>query len=808
VEPIVEVTRTGEREVSGLAERIDGRVAFRDVVDADGTVIVRANELITRETARRIDQADLRDAAGNPRRSVAIRSVLTCRTKRGICARCYGRNLATGRLVEIGEAIGIIAAQSIGEPGTQLTLRTFHIGGAASIDVEGWYQASSDGVVEGEGIDLIRLGEDSGNKAADIVGIVRSRGGRIVVKDSGKVVQTLPDIPYGARLKVELGSTVKRGQRIVEWDPHFSPIIAERDGTLLPVDIDDRTMKEESDPGTNVTQRVITEHREDRHPAFILLGPPRDFDLSLVRREIRLEDEEAFRTRLLYSASDIKKKATVKLRMGQRISLENLRDITDAIKSTKGATPSVIVYDLTDIVGVPSTGAQAAAYFTTASDPTNFEELDDDGITKLVFNAVGGRVTHIRVTPVLARYALSAGVTLSQDLFDEETGKFRTGIQVKAGTMLARIPKTKAKARDITGGLPRIDELFEARKPKEVAFISSIDGTVRLRGIVRGQLKLHVESEPGLYWRHRVARNHAIDPYSDELRNMTSEVVVDPETKVERRIVHFPDVRHLDGSKGVTLEFSRDATLPKGEGADLFPAVAKYTVDPWEGRVIAEYSIPSHRHLLVRDGETLRRGDALTEGTPSPHDVLAVEGEKSVMEFLLNQVQEVYRLQKVTINDKHIECIVRQMLRKIVVEDPGNTVFLNGQQVDRGEFEQENLRVRELGGTPAKGRPKLLGLTKASLETDSFISAASFQETTRVLTEAAMRGRFDYLRGLKENVIMGLLIPAGTGMPQYRNIEVLTHDEYARRIEAKSAEAERGEAPVALLEDDSEGGSE
>jgi DNA-directed RNA polymerase subunit beta' len=810
VEPIVEVTRTGEREVSGLAERIDGRVAFRDVVDAEGTVIVRANELIDRETARRIDQADLRDIQGNPRRSVAIRSVLTCRTKRGICARCYGRNLATGRLVEIGESIGIIAAQSIGEPGTQLTLRTFHIGGAASIDVEGWYQATHDGVLEAEGIELIRTESSSNKNQPEVVGIVRSRGGRMVVKDSGKIVQTLPDIPYGARLKVEPGATVKRGQRIVEWDPHFSPIIAEHDGNLLAVDLDEKTMSEQSDSGSDVTQRVINEHKEDRHPAFILLGEPKVYDLEVMRKKVSIDDEEAFRTRLLYSAADIKKKTTTKVRCGQHISLENLRDVHDALKSVKGSELAVIVYDLTDLLGAQAPGNHAHIYYALGNS-TNFEQLSSDGIEKLIASATVGKAVRVKACRALARYSLSAGVTLSQDMFNEE-GEFRRNLKVKAGLQLARIPKTKAKARDITGGLPRIDELFEARKPKEVAFISSIDGTVHLRGSVRGQLKLQIESDQGLYWRHRVARNNGIDPHSDELREMHAEIVIDSDTKVERRIVSFPNVVHLDGSRGVTIEFTRDATVPKGEGADLFPATAKYAVDPFEGRVIAEYSIPSHRQLLVRDGEVVRRGDALTEGTPSPHDVLAVEGEKSVMEFLLNQVQEVYRLQKVTINDKHIECIVRQMLRKIVVEDPGNTTFLNGQPVDRGEFDAENQRVRELGGTPAKGRPKLLGLTKASLETDSFISAASFQETTRVLTEAALRGRFDYLRGLKENVIMGLLIPAGTGMPVYRNIEVLTHDEAERRLEGghgygdggSELEAEEDGGAIALLEDPAE----
>jgi DNA-directed RNA polymerase subunit beta' len=386
--------------------------------------------------------------------------------------------------------------------------------------------------------------------------VVVNRSGSLVVEsEDGVVLQTLPNIPYGARVLVKDGAHVKRNDRLVEWDPHFTPILAEVTGKVFLIDImPGVTMKEEFDSITELTQRIISEHKEERHPSI--------------------------------------------------------------------------------------------------------QVLDNDG-------------------NMLAQYALSSGTILMREL--------ETGAKVVAGQVLARIPRARMKSKDITGGLPRIDELFEARKPRDASVIAEIDGVIHIKGSAKG------------------ARKFTITADNDQER---------------------------------------------------------------------QYSIPISRHLIVRDGERVQAGDVITDGTPSPHDVLAVLGEKAVMEFLLAEVQEVYRLQKVNINDKHIECIIRQMLKKVVVEEVGNTRFLYGQQVDKWEFEEENRITVEKGGTPAKGRPKLLGLTKASLETESFISAASFQETTRVLTDAAVRGRCDYLRGLKENVIMGLLIPAGTGLPKYRNIEV------------------------------------
>jgi DNA-directed RNA polymerase subunit beta' len=541
VAAIKEITHTGERELEPLADRIAGRVAAKNILDPNtGAILVKRNDEISDERAKEIERS------GSEK--VMIRSVLTCSTKRGICVRCYGRNLATGRIVEQGEAVGVIAAQSIGEPGTQLTLRTFHIGGTASIAVEGWYQSSSDGALRFRNLRTVE-GRDSRLVAVN-------RGGSLVVEsEDGVVLQTLPNVQYGARCLVKDGAQVKRGDRLVEWDPHFTPILAEMPGVARLVDIvAGVTMKEEFDTTTEVTQRFISEHKEERHPSIQL--------------------------------------------------------------------------------------------------------LDDKG-------------------EVLAQYALSSGTILEREL--------EAGSRVAAGQVLARIPRAHTKSKDITGGLPRVDELFEGRKPKDAAVIAEIDGVMHIKGSAKGARKFTITADNG-----------------------------------EER----------------------------------------------------QYSIPISRHLVVPDGERVKAGDIITDGTPSPHDILAIEGEKAVMEFLLGEVQEVYRLQKVNINDKHIECIIRQMLKKVVVEEVGNTRFLYGQQVDKFEFDQENRITVSKGGTPAKGRPKLLGLTKASLETESFISAASFQETTRVLTDAAVRGRYDFLRGLKENVIMGLLIPAGTGLPKYRNIDV------------------------------------
>jgi DNA-directed RNA polymerase subunit beta' len=545
ITPIKEITPQGERELEPLRDRIVGRLPVEDVLHpVTDQLICSRTRMITEDVARAIEDAGIS--------SLEIRSVLTCETRRGICAHCYGRNMATGRLVEKGEAVGVIAAESIGEPGTQLTLRTFHIGGTASRVLEGWYQATVDGTIKFKGIKCV--------ENTDGTLTVTNRTGAILVLDNnGNTAQTLPNIPYGAKITKRDGARVARNERFVNWEPNQVPIIAEVEGWVRNLDIiEGVTMKEDIDPQTEIAQIVITEHREERHPQIQI--------------------------------------------------------------------------------------------------------VDKDG-------------------NVVAHYALSAGTIISREA--------QENMPVRVGQVLARLPRARSKSRDITGGLPRVDELFEARKPKDFATIADIEGRFEFRGVSKGSRKCAVVADNG--------------------------------------------EEHL-------------------------------------------YTIPLIRQLLVRDGERVHVGEQLTDGSVSPHDILRVKGEKSVMEFLLQEVQQVYRLQGVAISDKHIECIIRQMLKKIVVEEVGNTRFLFGQQVDKWHFQEENERVINAGGEPAVGKPKLLGLTKASLETESFISAASFQETTRVLTDAAVRGRKDYLRGLKENVIMGLLIPAGTGLPMNRTMEVVVAD--------------------------------
>jgi DNA-directed RNA polymerase subunit beta' len=541
VTAIKETSFTGEHDLVSLSERIIGRVAACDIIHPKtGEKLVSRNQEITEEIAKQIELAGIE--------SVKIRSVLTCKTLRGICALCYGRNLATGRLVEPGEAVGVIAAQSIGEPGTQLTLRTFHVGGMASLTAEGWYQATKDGIIRFEELEYV--------VAQDNKRIVTSRNGAIVIQShDGLTLQRLPNVPYGAILFVEEGQEVKSGQRICEWDPHHTPILAEASGTVRLVDVlPGITLREEVDEEKGTVIRSISEHREDLHPAIEIVG--------------------------------------------------------------------------------------------------------DDGT-------------------VLARQPLSVGSILDVNLID--------GRKVQPGDVLARIPRLTVRSKDITGGLPRVEELFEARKPKDAAVISEIDGVVGVESTTRNLRRVPIRGD---------------------------------------------------------------------DGREIY------------------YTIPGTRHLIVTSGQRVKAGEPLTDGTMSPHDILAIKGEKAVMEFLLSEVQEVYRAQNVTISDKHIEIIIRQMLKKVEIEKVGNTRFLYHQVVDKAEFEEENRLTKAKGGMPAEARPKLLSISKASTEGESFIAAASFQETVKVLTDAAIRGRYDYLRGLKENLIMGLLIPAGTGLPKYRNIEV------------------------------------
>ncbi|OPL16526.1 MAG: DNA-directed RNA polymerase subunit beta' [delta proteobacterium MLS_D] len=544
----------GGEIIETAGERVLGRVALEDVTDPfTGEVIVAANEEIDEVRAERIDRAGLE--------RVLIRSALTCKSKYGVCARCYGRDLAHGHLVNIGEAVGIIAAQSIGEPGTQLTMRTFHIGGTAKFEEHSTLEARHDGNLKFFNLSVAT------NRYGDT--IVMSRTGEIHVIDDQGLNRGKYPVPYGARIKVKEDQEVRRGDLIAEWDPYSIPIISEVDGIIKYGDIvEGKTIQEQVDEVTGLSRKVVVEHQDPT------LRP--------------------------------------------RVSIK-----------------------------------------------------DDDGKT---VRLPGNRGVARHLMPVGANIVIAGGE------------------RVKAGDIIARIPRETTKTKDITGGLPRVAELFEARKPKEHAVISEIDGVVS---------------------------------YGDDVKG-------------KRRVMITPEIGE-----------------PK------------------------EYLIPKGKHVSVQEGDVVKAGQPLMEGASNPHDILTIKGDKELARYLVDEVQEVYRLQGVKINDKHIEIIVRQMLRKARIVDPGDTKFLSDEQVDRMRFEDENMRVVESGGKPAIGEPLLLGITKASLSTNSFISAASFQETTRVLTEAALAGKTDRLRGLKENVIMGRLIPAGTGLPAYRKlgIEVIGNED-------------------------------
>ncbi len=541
VEPIIE---SGEI-IEPLRDRIVGRVSLEDIRDYEGNLIVAVNQEIDEELAGAIQRAGIE--------RVKIRSVLTCECKRGVCVACYGRNLASGRLVERGEAVGVIAAQSIGEPGTQLTMRTFHIGGTATrVSEQSTQDAKSDGIAKYLNINTVR------NKNGDLVAMNRN-GILAVVDEKGREKERYP-VVYGAKIRVEGGQPVAINQILLEWDPYTFSILTELGGTIHFRDLQEGvTVQEQVDEVTGLSQWVVTDSPDEkRQPAI----------------EIRDAD-----------------------------------------------------------------GAQAS---------------------------------HAKA---LRKYLMPTHAHLM----------VRDGEAVHAGDVLAKIPRETTKTKDITGGLPRVVELFEARKPRETAVIAEIDGSVKYGEISKGQRKIDV----------------------------------------------IPDIG--------------------------------------EPRV---YTLPRGVHINVQEGERVKAGEPLMDGPRNPHDILAVLGEKELQKYLVNEIQEVYRLQGVNINDKHLEVIVRQMMRWIKVEEVGDTEFLLEEVVDKFKFREENERIMASGAAPAIGRPLLMGITKASLSTESFISAASFQETTRVLTEAAISGKIDYLRGLKENVIMGRLIPAGTGMLHYRNVNV------------------------------------
>jgi len=543
----------GGEEIESLRDRIVGRTALEDVIDpVEGTSIVEANQEIDEDLAAEIQRSGVQ--------RVRIRSVLTCESRRGCCIKCYGRNLATGRPVDIGEAVGVIAAQSIGEPGTQLTMRTFHIGGTARLEESSKHEARVEGKVKY--VDLQTVKSRKGERVA-----MNRIGALTIIDERGREVARY-QIVYGAHILVEDGDHVAQDQLLATWDPFTFAILTEVAGTVKFQDLKEGvTFEEETDQVTGLSHMVVKE------------------------------------------SPDEKKQPRMEIRSGSRV---------------------------------------------------------------------------LKVYQMPVRANLMVG----------------DGEQVEPGDIIAKIPRETTKTKDITGGLPRVVELFEARRPSEAAVMSEIDGTVKLGPISKGKRKLIIVGDDG-----------------------------------EER----------------------------------------------------EYDIPRGTHINVQEGDRVKAGEALMDGPLNPHDILRVLGMNRLQEYLVNEIQEVYRLQGVNINDKHIEVIVRQMLRWVKIKEVGDTEFLLEEQVDRFRFTDENERVRGEKGEVSQAEPLLLGITKASLSTDSFISAASFQETTRVLTEAAISGRVDYLRGLKENVIMGRLIPAGTGMEYYRNVDI-ERDETIGEAQREEAE--------------------
>ena len=530
----------GGQVIDRVGERVLGRVSLEDIIDpTTGKVIVSENQEINEEAAHSIDEA------GNLS-EVKIRSVLTCEARHGVCILCYGRNLSSGKLCNIGEAVGIVAAQSIGEPGTQLTMRTFHIGGAASQRVaESTLESQHEGTVK-----LIEV-KHVQNKEKNLI-VTNRTGVLAIIDDKGFERERYP-LVLGARLRISEGDRVKEGGLIAEWDPYNTPFISDISGIAKYQDLEEGiSMKEQVDEVTGIYKKVVMESKNpDYHPAMI-------------------------------------------------------------VKNSEGK--------------------------------------------------------HVQ-------YSLPVGAIIEKNPGDE----------VFAGDVIAKIPRETAKTKDITGGLPRVAELFEARIPRDPAVVSEIDGIVS---------------------------------YGKDLKG-------------KRRLIVTPEMGE-----------------PK------------------------EYLVPRGKHVLVRDGERVSAGDQLVDGSVNPHDILSIRGEKALARYLVDEIQEVYRLQGVKINDKHIEAIVKQMLKRVRIKEPGDTTFLVGEAIEKQIFFEANQKIVGQGGKPASAEPLLLGITRASLSTESWLSAASFQETTRVLTEAACEGKEDKLRGLKENVIMGRLIPAGTGLPMYRNIDI------------------------------------
>ncbi|MBT3361050.1 MAG: DNA-directed RNA polymerase subunit beta' [Rhodospirillales bacterium] len=579
----------GGEIIAPLSERILGRSAAQDVLNpATGDVLVKGGQLIDEDAVAIIEEA------GNVE-TILIRSPLTCETRIGICGTCYGRDLARGTRVNIGEAVGVIAAQSIGEPGTQLTMRTFHIGGAAQ-------RGAEQSKVEAMSDSKVKLNNVATVKSSEGGRVVMSRNAELILLDDGGRERARHRVPFGAKLLTKDKAKASRGDKLAEWDPYTLPIITEKPGIVHYVDIvEGTTMTERLDEATGIASKVISDWKQQSKGAEL-------------RPRITLRDEK-----------------------GEIVTL---------------------------------------------------------------------------ATGIEARYYLSVDAILS----------IEPGQTVSAGDVLARVPRESAKTRDITGGLPRVAELFEARKPKDFAIISDIDGVVEFG----------------------------------------------KDYKSKRRIIVQPNDKDIEPH---------------------------------------EYLIPKGKHVSIQEGDFVRRGDALMDGSPVPHDILRVLGVEALADYLIAEIQDVYRLQGVKINDKHIETIVRQMLQKVEISDPGDTTFLVGEQIDRIEFDEVNAKAEERGAKPALAVSVLQGITKASLQTQSFISAASFQETTRVLTEAAVSGKVDNLEGLKENVIVGRLVPAGTGavMNQLRSIAA-DRDREMGGVEGEEAEGIEEATPVeaAQLTADSE----
>ena len=560
-----------------LGQRVLGRYAAEDIKEPGGEVLFPADTYLQEEEVELIDKVGVQ--------SIKVRSALTCEADAGICGMCYGRDLARGTNVNIGEAVGVIAAQSIGEPGTQLTMRTFHIGGTAQVAETSFFEATNAGVIKVVGPTVIAAHGDP---------VAMSRNVVVTVTVDGKDRESYK-VPYGARLRVKDGGEVVKNQRLAEWDPYTTPILTEVGGVVRFEDlVEGLSVKEETDEATGIAQRVVSDWRA----------------------------------------------------------------------SPRGA-------DLRPAMGV--TQGDSYAKLSSGSD---------------------------------ARYLLPVGAILS----------VANGDEVKPGDIIARIPTEGAKTRDITGGLPRVAELFEARRPKDCAVIAEMDGRVEFGRDYKNKRRIKITPEPD-----------------------------------------------ADGNQAEAVEF----LIPKG------------------------------KHISVHDGDLIQKGDYIIDGNPDPHDLLRIQGVEALAEYLVNEVQEVYRLQGVPINDKHIEVIVRQMLQKVEVIDSAETTLIKGDHVDRVEVDIENAKVEKRGGRIATVQPVLLGITKASLQTRSFISAASFQETTRVLTEASVHGKKDTLEGLKENVIVGRLIPAGTGS-YLRSLQKIANERDAELTQAREDAVEPLPADLAL----------